>query len=180
MRFDRGYREEVTLDSGTQVALRLVRPDDKALLQRSLSRLSERSRYQRFLAPRASAFTDRELAYFTEVNPVDHVAILALVAGEIVGVGRLVRNQTDPGVGEPAFTVIDAYQGLGLGRILLARLVDAALERGIVRFEAVLLSGNRAMLALFRSISPALTTRRDYADILIVDVPLRAEVKRAA
>jgi GNAT superfamily N-acetyltransferase len=173
MRFDPAYREEVTLKGETAVTLRLVRPDDKAGLQRSLSRLSGRSRQLRFLGQRASAFSEPELAYLTEVDAVDHVAIVALVAGEIVGVGRLVRNAGDRGLAEPAFTVLDAYQGLGLGRVLLARVVDAALERGIVRFEATMSSGNRAMMRLFRELSPALTSRRDYAYVVLVDIPMR-------
>lgn len=180
MRFGAGYREEVTLKNGTEVTLRLIRPDDKSLLQRGLSRLSERSRHLRFLGQRSSTFSDAELAYLTEVDAIDHLALLALVSGEIVGVARLVRNASDPRAGEPAFTVIDAYQGLGLGRILLARLVDAACERGIDRLEAAMFAGNRAMMTLFRQISPAVTSRRDYADVLVVDIPLRAEQLRAA
>lgn len=172
MRFDPGYREEVTLRDGTRVALRLVRPDDKLRLQRGLSRLSERSRQLRFLGSRADTFTDAELAYYTEVDGVDHVAILALVGGEVVGVGRLVRSAADGSVAEPSLAVIDAHQGLGLGRILVARLVDAALERGIGRFEAAVRAGNRAMIKLFREISPALVSRRDYADVLVLDMPL--------
>jgi GNAT superfamily N-acetyltransferase len=66
-----------------------------------------------------------------------------------VGVGRFVRL-ADPAVAEPAITVIDDYQGRGLGAILLDALMREAIGHGITRFEGVVLTDNaasRAMLA---------------------------------
>jgi hypothetical protein len=47
-----------------------------------------------------------------------------------------------------AVTVVDAWQGRGLGSALLARLAARAVEAGIVYFSAEVLAENRSMLAL--------------------------------
>src|SRR6266540_2004437 len=46
-------------------------------------------------------------------------------------------------------SVVDAWQGRGVGRVLLTRLAARACEVGVTRFSASLLTDNRAMLALF-------------------------------
>jgi hypothetical protein len=49
-------------------------------------------------------------------------------------------------------TVVDAWQGRGLGSALLARLSERALEAGIEYFTAEVLAENRTMLALLPSL----------------------------
>lgn len=156
-RFDDRYREHVTLRDGTTVLLRLLTAADEELLRRGFERLSPRSRYRRFLMDRDSLSPD-DLRYLTHADGDDHVAIAAgheeedgSVEG--LGVARFVRLPGRPDTAEPAVVVIDAYQNLGLGRVLLARLEDAAVERGIRRFRATVLVGNRPMLALLHEIS---------------------------
>ena len=65
--FTRDYAEQAVLRDGTRVRLRLIRPDDKALLHDGFERLSPASRYLRFLAPKA-ALSDDELRYLCEVD----------------------------------------------------------------------------------------------------------------
>jgi RimJ/RimL family protein N-acetyltransferase len=50
---------------------------------------------------------------------------------------------------EVAFLIDDAHQGLGLGSRIFKHLVTIARASGITQFEAEVLPGNRAMLALF-------------------------------
>ena len=61
--------------------LRLVRPEDKALLADGFALLSERSRYQRFLAAKRR-LSERELAYLTEVDNVRDTSVQARLLGE--------------------------------------------------------------------------------------------------
>ncbi len=49
-----------------------------------------------------------------------------------------------------AFTIEEDYQRQGLASKLMAALVELARRHGIVRFEADVLSGNAAMLAVFQ------------------------------
>ena len=62
---------------GETILIRSLSPDDKRLIVAGLERMSEQSRYRRFLAPKES-FTAAELAYLTEVDHRDHEALIAL------------------------------------------------------------------------------------------------------
>src|SRR5215217_931804 len=124
---------DVKLPDGTDLLIRPIRPADKALLSAGLTRLSEVSVQRRFLGPKPT-FTNAELRYLTEVDGLDHYAIVAVTPswdGDIVAVGRWVRLASDPLSAEAAIVVCDALQGQGLGKIFALRLADTARERGI-------------------------------------------------
>ncbi|HEV2813347.1 MAG TPA: GNAT family N-acetyltransferase, partial [Solirubrobacteraceae bacterium] len=149
--------------TGQRVAFRYIRPDDKERLAAALARLSPESQRRRFLTakPRLSA---SELRYLTEIDGIDHVAVLAVLADDpdaIVGVGRFVRLRDLPDTAEVAIVVGDAFQGQGLGRELGRRLADEARERSVRRFTATLLNDNVAAHRLFHSISDRLEGRNE-------------------
>lgn len=143
----------VRLGDGTAVTLRPVGPGDAKLLTEGFDRLSERSRYRRFLSP-VPRLTSSMLDFLTSVGGANHRAWGALVdePGGPVGSGvvRWVRSRQDPAVAELAVTVIDDYQGRGLGALLQDVAVIDAFAYGIERFEGVVLAENiasRRMLA---------------------------------
>jgi ribosomal protein S18 acetylase RimI-like enzyme len=160
--FSHDYLEHAVLRDGTQVAVRLVRPEDRELLRAGFDRLSPESRYARFLAPKAS-LSDDELRYLCEVDQENHVALGAVrdapdgaPDGEPIGLGiaRFIRLTDRPDTAEAAIAVADEVQHQGLGRLLLTRLVAAAAERGIARFRCEVLGSNTGMTALLGEISP--------------------------
>jgi RimJ/RimL family protein N-acetyltransferase len=144
------------LSDGTPVELRPIRVDDKEALAAGYARLSERSRLRRFLGPKPR-LTASDLRYLTEVDGVNHYAVVALWGPDIVGVARWVRLVDDPQEAEVAVVVGDALQGKGLGKILARDLADAARARGIRRIRASILSDNPPALALMRLIAGRLT-----------------------
>lgn len=152
---------EHRLANGDLVVVRPVRASDKPGLSRGLTRLSPDSVHRRFFSPK-SGFSGSELRYLTEVDGRDHVALVAVLAAEpgtIVASGRWVRDPDDRAVAEMAIVVADGVQGQGLGTILGRALADAARDRGVTRFTAVMLADNEAALRLFRSISEHLDHR---------------------
>jgi GNAT superfamily N-acetyltransferase len=153
--------ERVRLREGSEVLVREVRPDDKPLFLAGFEQLGEQSRYQRFLGFRGR-LTESELLFFTELDHEDHDAIGALDAqtGEGVGVARALRLPHDPSVAEAAVTVIDSWQGRGLGGVLLERLCRRSAARGVRRFSASLRTTNRAMLHLFERLGTVVQTAR--------------------
>jgi RimJ/RimL family protein N-acetyltransferase len=150
-RAERGTR--VVLGDGSEVLVGQVRPEDAPLLADGFARLSAESRQLRFLTdkPRLSP---AEVRYFTEIDHHDHEAIGAmdLSEGRGVGIARYIRDRDDPEVAEIAVTVVDDWQGRGLGTELLTRLMDRAREEGIKRFRALVATDNELMLKLLHDI----------------------------
>ena len=164
----------VTLRSGDVVRIRPIRPDDAPALARAYANLGEQSRYRRFFTA-MPALPDATLKAAVEVDHTDHEALVAvpLLSAEIVGECRFIRLPDQPGTAEVGVTVVDAWQGRGLGSALLARLSQRALEAGVEYFTAEVLAENRTMLALLPSLGhvesesrgPVVTTRVELAEL---------------
>lgn len=111
-------------------------------------RLSETSRRNRFFVA-LKELPDSVVQYFTEVDGVDHAALVALSVPENaqeaergLGVARFVRLKDDPTAAELAVTVVDDVQRLGLGTLLVGTLAAAARERAVESFTANVLWSN--------------------------------------
>lgn len=171
--FIRSRTTEVALPEGALVRLRPIVPDDKAVLIEGFQRLSPESRYRRFMAPIAE-LSEEQLAALTEVDYKDRFAWIAFSLDEPgtpgMGVSRYVRDRVDPEVAEAAVTVIDDYQGRGLGRLLLEFLGAVALENGIRRFRGYALEDNRPIRELLHDLGARL--EHDSPGVLRVDLDL--------
>lgn len=163
-RFDRDYEEGVALKDGTPVRLRLVRPGDKPVFLEAWERLSPESRYRRFLSPKRN-LSAAELRYLTEVDAENHFALIALHGPpgreKGVGVARFVRLPDPPDMAEAAVVVTDDFQGRGLATALSARLLEAALERGLRRVRCEVLAENEPVRRLIRKFAPGAVERPD-------------------
>src|SRR6476619_2159467 len=115
--------ELVGLKDGSSVLVRRVTAADQGLFVDGFARLSDESRYRRFLAAK-KRLSDDELAFFTELDHHGHEALGAVdpATGEGLGVARYVRDPARYEIAEAAVAVIDDWQGRGLGRVLLERL----------------------------------------------------------
>jgi GNAT superfamily N-acetyltransferase len=152
------YEERVALRDGTQVVLRLLRPEDKPLLRDGFERLSAESRYARFFSPK-STLTEDELRYLCEIDHESHFAIGAVreqADGTVTGLGiaRFIKVEETPEgpAAEAAIAVADEMHGRGLGRLLFLRLCAAARERGITTFKCEVLGSNASMQHLLDTI----------------------------
>jgi RimJ/RimL family protein N-acetyltransferase len=149
---------------GTQLYVRHVKPGDKDMIANAWLRLSERSQYRRFLAPKP-VLTTRDLRYLTEIDGHNHVALVAVrldAPNRLVAVARYVRLRDDHQTAEVAVTVADAMQGLGIGKQLGVLLADEARGRGIQRFSASILSDNRPALRLIAAMTQRLESHIDH------------------
>jgi ribosomal protein S18 acetylase RimI-like enzyme len=144
--------ERVTLRDGTKALLRPIEPDDKWRLAEGLKQLSPRSRYLRFHTD-LDEFTDEQLVYLTEVDHHDHEAWVALDPEDLdapgFGVARYVRLDEDPTVAEAAVTVLDEFQGRGVGTTLLRVLATSAIENGVRTLRNYVLAENEEILEVF-------------------------------
>jgi RimJ/RimL family protein N-acetyltransferase len=156
------YRQDLAaLRDGRTVEISRLTPDDVQLLADAFGRLSEESRRLRFLGPKPS-LSSAELKYLTEVDGHDHEALAAVdpATGRAVAIGRFVRDPDRADRAEVAVTVADDWQGRGLGKIILARLVDRAREEGIHSFTALVSTDNRGMQGLLRQAGSGARIRR--------------------
>ena len=161
------------LTDKTVVAVREIRESDKDMLAAGYARLSERSRLRRFLAPKPR-LTSSDLRYLTEVDGVNHYAVVALLGPHIVGVARWVRLHDDPAEAEVAVVVGDSLQGKGLGKLLARHLADSARARGIERIRASIMSDIPPALALMRLIAGRLTDSGHHSGVHEVVAELAA------
>jgi RimJ/RimL family protein N-acetyltransferase len=141
------------LPSGTRLLIRPIEPGDKERLVNGLRQLSEESIRRRFLASKPR-FSRAELRYLTEVDGVNHIALVAVLErnpDQLVAVARCVRLPDRPATAEMAIVVGDPWQNQGLGRALATALADAALAVGIRRFAATMLGDNEPARRLMRT-----------------------------
>jgi GNAT superfamily N-acetyltransferase len=170
--------ERVRLGGGGDVVVRPLEPRDRERLRRAFERLGDNSRRLRFLAPK-KVLTPEELTYLTDIDHVDHEAIVALdpATGDGVGVARYIRYAARPKVAEAAVTVVDDWQGQGVGTLLLDRLVARAEANGVERFRASMLATNRTMHHLLEGIGELRVVRQGHGTV-DVDVELPVERSR--
>ncbi|MFG3593775.1 GNAT family N-acetyltransferase [Bradyrhizobium sp. RDI18] len=133
------------------ITIRALRPEDRAGMLAAIGRTSMQSLQRRFFAPK-KGFSEQEMAFFLNIDFESHVAIVAEISEDgrpvIAGGGRYIVVQ--PGQAEVAFVVVDAYQGQGIGTILMRHLAVLARNAGLKELVAEVLPENTAMLKLFK------------------------------
>ena len=158
--------------------LRPITPDDRDRLAQAFTLLSPRSRYLRFHHP-LSQLSDEHLRYLTEVDGRDHAALVAEDADRPehpgIAVARYIRIDDEPEVAEAAITVIDEYQGRGVGTLMLRHLARVAGRNGVHHLRNYVLADNRPMLDALDAVGGQ---RHDEGGgVYRIDVPLPPEVE---
>lgn len=128
----------------------------------AVAQTSPQSLYRRFFGAKRH-LTDQEVAFFLNVDVMSHVALIAVAeeAGQHVIVGGARYVVTRPGQAEVAFTVVDRYQGQGIGAALMRHLIGIARKSGLTELTAEVLPDNTPMLTLFKRCGLTLNMRRD-------------------
>jgi acyl-CoA hydrolase/GNAT superfamily N-acetyltransferase len=139
------------LGSGAAICIRPIRLSDEDALQDLFYKLSADSAYQRYhghLPPPSH----KEMLALLDIDNDRSVGLLAAVQGEageeLIGMASYDVDLAT-GLGDVSVLVTDAWQGRGVGTELFRRLADVARTRGVVGFEADVLSDNGRMLAIF-------------------------------
>jgi len=141
----------VRFGDGRRVTIRPLLPQDAEPQQAFVRNLSAQARYHRFMSP-IRELTPAMLDRLMQVDHRNHVALVAEAFAQgnatMVAEARYVRDANDNA--EFAIAVADAWQGQGLGRLLLRKLECIAAAAGVRRIVADTLRVNAAMLGLAR------------------------------
>ncbi len=153
----------VVLRDGSTLSVRPLRPADEAELSRFFADLSLESRIFRFFAAVANA--DASVKRMIDVDYATRYGIVALAGTPPAIVGHAMYVAIEPGKAELALAVADAYQGRGLGTILLGQLAESAAEAGIQVLEAVVRPENHRMLEVLRESGFPVQSRSEPGEI---------------
>ncbi len=144
------YSATERLRDGRTLEVRALKPSDETEMMAAVGRIGAQSLYRRFMGAKRG-FSDKERAFFLNVDFVNHVALVAVVKegdrATIVAGGRYIVERR--GTAEIAFAVVDDYQGQGIGAVLLRHLAALAREAGLKEFTAEVLPDNTPMLKVF-------------------------------
>ena len=149
------YQATWTMTDGTAVNIRPIRPEDEPAMVRFHETLSERSVYLRYfhLMNLEQRTTHERL---TRICFIDYDREMALVAehrnprtgdSEILGVGRMMKVHGTRDA-EVAVLISDHWQGRGLGKELLARLLIVGADEKLNRLVADILPDNRGVMRI--------------------------------
>lgn len=148
------YVAKDRLKDGTPIIVRAIRASDKVLLQKIMNEVNAESRYFRFFCAK-KRLTDDELAYFTEIDFDQHIALIVSLCDESespIAVGRYIAlsDGNSAKSAEMALLVGDNYQRHGIGKILLNHLAHIALTKGVSEFVCYIMPENSKMLNFLR------------------------------
>jgi len=163
------------LPSGESLRVRPVRHDDGKLEEAFVCALSLESRYQRMLSGGVKV-TPEWLDSMTHIDYQRHMAFAVTHRGDggeqFVGVGRYVIDAATLSA-DVALVLADAWQGRGLGRRLLAMLLEHAQAAGVREAVGIVLANNKSMLRLARSMGFAVTAEPGDATVVRIRQDLR-------
>jgi RimJ/RimL family protein N-acetyltransferase len=165
------YHVIESLPDGRPLVIRAQRPDDRDGYLAAMKRASPLTLYHRFFAAKRR-FSEEEAHHFLDIDYVNQVALIAEVEEDgrptLIGSARYIV--TAPGQAEVSFSVIDEYQGLGIGGKLFDHLARIGRDSGLHEFVAEVLAENAPMLRVFQRSGLVCSERREGT---VIDVAMR-------
>lgn len=153
MPYPEELREWVTLKNGWQVEVRPIRAEDAPLITIFHQQLSEESIRFRYFHNKSN-LTQRDLSILSHINYDRQMAFIAEYLGddgskEMLGV---VRVWNDPDNIRTEFSVIirDDLQGLGIGSLLMKKMIDYCTNIGTLEMIGKIMVDNHPMRALMK------------------------------
>jgi acetyltransferase len=173
------YPHELTqhhqLSNGVNICIRPIRPEDADLETNFHSRLSERTKYFRFMQA-MHELTPEMIVRFTQIDYDREMAFIAITEDEHkpteLAVGRYLLNPDGQSV-EFALVVADDCHSLGIGTRLMTSLMQSAKAKGMLFFEGEVLTINQPMLSLVTKLGFSIEVIAKDQDIVRVVKDLR-------
>lgn len=163
------------LANGVNIVIRPIRPEDAGLEKDFVHRLSERTKYFRFMQA-LQELTPDMVVRFTQIDYDREMAFVAVSNDKSLpnelGVGRYMVNPDGKSV-EFALVVADDCQQRGIGTRLMKALLQTAKAKGILFFEGEVLAINKPMLSLVTKLGFSIETIAGDNEVVRVVKDLR-------
>jgi acetyltransferase len=173
------YPHELTrhyqLPNGANIIIRPIRPEDAVMEKDFVHRLSDRSKYFRFMRA-LQELTPEMVVRFTQIDYDREMAFVAVSTDENapneLGVGRYLMNPDGRSV-EFALVVADDCQCLGIGTRLMKTLMQTAKDKGMLFFEGEVLAVNKPMLSMIKKLGFSIESIPGDSEVVHVVKDLR-------
>ncbi len=170
--------QEWELPDGRTVTIRPIRPEDAEMEQDFVKRMSDESKYYRFMDT-LRELTPAMLVRFTQIDYDREMALVATLPGVKgidlqIGVARYVTNPDGETV-EFALAVSDDWQKHGVGRKLMTALIDSARLKGFRAVVGDVLAMNTKMFRLMSSLGFTIHPHHEDPAVKRVVCPLHPQ-----
>ncbi len=170
------------LENGNPVCIRSIRPGDAELLRVGIGKMSPRSRYLRFFSGGQSP-PDWVIERLVDVDGHDHIAWGAIDSGgedhPAIGAVHAFRDKEEGGSAEFSVAVLDAYHGLGLGKLLTGTILLDAARHGLTEFTVNILADNGEAKDFTRSLGGRFERTADGVMEFHLDIAAALDCLRA-
>lgn len=150
------------IKDSTFICFKSLEPSDRERYIEGYKKLSPDSVYHRFFGF-IKELTTEQIDEFLNTDNRNHIAWSAfdIVDEEPVGIGvaRFKRSLTNPNEAELGLTVIDQYQNLGVGTVLLAVMYYLSGSLDIKTLTGIILADNVRLIRRFHDLGAEFTRR---------------------
>lgn len=146
--------ESLTMRSGRSLYIRPIMAEDEPKLRNFHDKLSDNSLKNRFFVLRRNLSHD-DFAKLTQIDYVREMAFLGLVEEESqLNIAGVVRCFIDPDAIQAEYSLVirDDLQKLGIGSLLLTKMIDYLTLRGVMTLKGDILLTNKPMIRLARKL----------------------------
>lgn len=156
------YQDNFHFQLSTELDLEfgIITPKDQERLSKAFELLSVDSRYKRFLSY-FKHLSPEMLDYLTGADQRDHIAWGAKNHHKPnepgVGTARFIRDKHNMDTAEIAITVIDSYQGKGIGNVLFGIMYHLARFHAVKFFKGSVIPENVYVLNKLRDMCSEVT-----------------------
>jgi acetyltransferase len=166
--------KNIQLNDGTNIVIRPIRPEDAEIEAQFVRELSNEAKYFRFMNS-LQELSQEMLVRFTQIDYHNEMALIAVRSSEAgeeqIGVARYTTN-LDKTSCEFALAVSDQWQSKGIAHHLMRNLMEIARDRNLEKMDGQVLSSNRKMLELVRSLNFRVSNDPNDSTIELVEARL--------
>ncbi len=148
------HLEETIERKGEKITIRPSKPIDERRIQEHYYSLDKKDVQLRFFHDKIS-FDRKDVETCSQIDYIKDMTLVGIVGefgfGRVIAVGESLLLYEE-NMAEVAFSVSKEYQGLGLGKVFIRKLAQAARENGIAGLVAYTSPRNKAMIGLFNTL----------------------------